>query len=440
MDHSGCFILVALVCCACGSEANDTTATPNNPNASTGGMSTATGGTAGTTAGGGSTSATGGVGGSLGGGEAGLNAGGTAGTPAGGSGGTSAAGSGGTPQGGAGGADGFTDPGDEGDGSFTISPPYTSDAANDYSGAPTGEQFSFEMSSEDSTLYPGDRGEYTRTVWVYVPPGYVPGTPAPIIVVQDGSWAVWHGSNVPHDQDLQANNLPGTANLPRILDNLIAAGQLPKIVAIFPDNGGGDGGDSQRGLEYDTVSGVFAEYVNTEVLPRATSEAQTQLGVDLQFTSDPRGRATLGGSSGGAGSFSMAWWHPELFGLVISYSGTFVRQAAPEDPMFPHGAWSYHDFDPWDEAMPNGVIMQTDPILPLRIWLEVGENDMGAGGDWDSYRNFRLANERMAASLEAKGYHYHFDYAEGAGHVDGGVVPQTLPQALLWAFRGHPID
>jgi S-formylglutathione hydrolase FrmB len=259
-------------------------------------------------------------------------------------------------------------------------------------------------------------------------------------VVQDGSWAVWHGSNVPHEQDLQGGNLPGTANLPRILDNLIAAGQLPKIVAIFPDNGGGDGGDSQRGLEYDTVSGVFAEYVDSEVLPRAISEAQTQLGIQLAFTSDPRGRATLGGSSGGAGSFSMGWWHPELFGLIISYSGTFVRQASPEDPMFPHGAWSYHDFDPWDEAMPNGVIMQTDPPVPVRVWLEVGENDMGSGGDWDSYRNFTLANQRMAASLEAKGYHYHFDYAEGAGHVDGGVVPQTLPQALLWAFRGHPLD
>jgi enterochelin esterase-like enzyme len=295
------------------------------------------------------------------------------------------------------------------------------------------------MSSADSVIYPGDRGDYTRTVWVYVPPGYVPGTPAPIIVVQDGSWAMWHGSDVPHEQDLQADNLPGTANLPRILDNLIAAGQLPKIVAIFPDNGGGDGEGSQRGLEYDTVSGVFAEYVDTEVLPRAITEAQTQLGIQLAFTTDPRGRATLGGSSGGAGSFSMGWWHPDLFGLVISYSGTFVRQASPEDPDFPHGAWSYHDFDPWNEAMPNGVIMQTDPLVPVRVWLEVGENDMGHGGGPDSYRDFALANQRMAASLEAKAYHYHFDYAEGAGHVDGNVVAQTLPQALLWAFRGHPL-
>lgn len=56
-----------------------------------------------------------------------------------------------------------------------------------------------------------------------------------------------------------------------------------------------------------------------------------------------------------------------------------------------------------------------------------------------SYRDFRLANQRMAASFKAKGYHYHFDFAKGAGHVDGNVVAQTLPDALAWAFRGYPL-
>lgn len=45
----------------------------------------------------------------------------------------------------------------------------------------------------------------------------------------------------------------------------------------------------------------------------------------------------------------------------------------------------------------------------------------------------------MAASFKAKGYHYHFDFAKGAGHVDGNVVAQTLPDALAWAFRGYPL-
>jgi enterochelin esterase-like enzyme len=340
--------------------------------------------------------------------------------------------------GGTGGALDFGDVGIEGDGDRMISSPFVPDAANSFSNAPVGHMFTFQMMSADSTIFPGIKGPFTRDVWVYVPSQYVPGTPAPLMVMQDGGWAVWLGDNEPHMSAPGTPNLPGTANLPRVLDNLIAAGELPPIVAIFPNNGGGDAEGSERGLEYDTVSGKYAEWAEMELLPRVSMEAQTQLNLDLQFTTDPRGRATMGGSSGGAASFSAAWWHPDYFARVISFSGTFVRQASPEDPMFPHGCWSYHDFDPYDEAMPNGVIMMSD-VKPLRIWLEVGSNDMGSGSGPGSYRDFRLANQRMAASLKAKGYHYHFDLANGAGHVDGNVVAQTLPEAMKWLWRGYPL-
>jgi enterochelin esterase-like enzyme len=276
-------------------------------------------------------------------------------------------------------------------------------------------------------------------VWLYVPSAYVPGSKAPFMVVQDGYFALWYGNLLPHDPNPNGPNLPGTANVPLIIENLVMQGKLPPIVVLFVDNGGGDGGSSQRGLEYDTVSGKFAEFIQTEVLPRAVMEAKTQLQLDLVFSDDPRSRGTLGGSSGGAASFSMAWFHPDYFTRVISFSGTFVRQASPEDPMYPHGCWAYHDFDPYEPAAPNGVIVKEPTAKPLRLWLEVGENDLGANGGPGSYRDFPLANQRMAAALKAKGYHYHFDFAEGAGHVDGNVVAQTLPDAMLWVWRGHPL-
>ena len=333
------------------------------------------------------------------------------------------------------------DPGTDGDGDFMIGPSYKNDPASTYvSGTPIGHQFSFVMPSTQSTIYPGRNGvTFNRTVWVYIPQQYVPGTAAPFIVIQDGDYAVWFGDNVPHPVNT-SSNLPGTANLPRILDNYIAAKKLPKLVAIFPDNGGGDGGSSERGLEYDTVSGTFAQFVQTEVLPRVISEAQSQLKITLALTADPQGRGTLGGSSGGAASFSMAWWHPDLFSRVITYSGTFVRQASPEDPMFPHGCWCYHDFDPYNANAPNGLIVMEPGIKPIRHWIEVGTNDMGMGGGPTTYRDFQLANERMAASYKLKNYHYHFDLAQGAGHLDGNAVAQTLPSALLWVWRGYPID
>ncbi len=45
----------------------------------------------------------------------------------------------------------------------------------------------------------------------------------------------------------------------------------------------------------------------------------------------------------------------------------------------------------------------------------------------------------MAKALAAKGYHYQFVFARNAGHCDGSVKQQTLPEALQWLWRGHPI-
>ena len=53
-------------------------------------------------------------------------------------------------------------------------------------------------------------------------------------------------------------------------------------------------------------------------------EAKTRMNIDLKITDDPNGHATLGGSSGGAAAFSMAWWHPDLFRRMIGWSPTLV--------------------------------------------------------------------------------------------------------------------
>jgi iron(III)-enterobactin esterase len=45
----------------------------------------------------------------------------------------------------------------------------------------------------------------------------------------------------------------------------------------------------------------------------------------------------------------------------------------------------------------------------------------------------------MAATLKARGYHYQYVFAKGAGHVDRAVVAQTLPLALEWLWRGYPV-
>ena len=57
------------------------------------------------------------------------------------------------------------------------------------------------------------------------------------------------------------------------LDKLIAEGKVPVTVAVSISNGSGDAQGSQRGLEYDTMSGMYAEFVETEVLPLVEAKA-----------------------------------------------------------------------------------------------------------------------------------------------------------------------
>ena len=291
-------------------------------------------------------------------------------------------------------------------------------------GVAEGRVHAFVMSSSESPIYPGIRrleneitkrrdafgnriaalaheqsaaAPYLRTVWVYVPKG-VDRTDAPFMVVQDG-----HAY-------LNA--------LPVVLDNLVSEGRVPPVVAVLVDSGGGDAQGSQRGLEYDTLSGRYSDFIETEVLPRVQDEA------GIRLTVDPDRRATMGVSSGAACAFTMAWFHPERYRRVLSYSGTFVNQQSPPDPACPRGAWEYH-----------ATLIPGTPRKPLRIWLEVGEKDLHADDPEETWHNWPLANRRMAAALADKGYDYRFTLSLGGRHFDQRVLQQTLPSALEWLWR-----
>jgi hypothetical protein len=122
----------------------------------------------------------------------------------------------------------------------------------------------------------------------------------------------------------------------------------------------------------------------------------------------------------------MAWFHPDLYHRVLTYSGTYVNQQSPLNPESPHGAWEYHE-----HLIPN------TRAKPLRIWMEVGENDLRSHDPESTLHNWPLANIRMAATLKNRRYHYQFVWAQGAGHVDGGAVRQTLPEAFEYVWQGY---
>lgn len=312
------------------------------------------------------------------------------------------------------------------DGNFILGPTHNpAPEMQPTADVPRGNIISFTMQSVDSKMYPGiarepntygtpdptDRAKmvvttshpapYTRHVEVYVPQQYVAGTAAPFIVGADG---------------------PDHA-LFTALDSLIAEHRVPVMIAISIGNGSGDAQGSQRGLEYDTMSGLYAEFVETEVLPLVEKNAKVKL------TKDPEGRATMGGSSGGSCALIMAWYHPEWYHRVLTYSGTYVNQQWPSNPETPHGAWEFHE-----RLIPNS------PAKPIRIWMEVGDRDLlNPNTMRDNMHDWVVANENMARVLAAKGYHYQFVFARNAGHSDRTVKQQTLPEALEYLWHGYPV-
>ena len=207
-------------------------------------------------------------------------------------------------------------------------------------GVPQGDVFEFTMRSEDSKIYPGIARDadtfgtpdpndpakmivttshpaaYMRRVTVYVPKQYVAGTAAPFIVGADGP-----------DRMLFT-----------VLDNLIAAAHAcrrwsPSLSATAAA--------MRRAVSAGWSMTRCRADMRSSLRRKCCRRSKTQCQVKL--TKDPEGRATMGGSSGGSCALEMAWYQPDLYHRVLTYSGTYVNQQWPPNPATPHGAWEFHE-------------------------------------------------------------------------------------------------
>ena len=312
------------------------------------------------------------------------------------------------------------------EGDFVVGPEYApAPETKVVEGVPQGKVMQFTMESKDCKLFnPGIAREvfgtvdpnnpktlivethpidYTRHITIYVPAQYVAGSEAPFIVGHDGPRG---------KPDMM---------MPNILNNLIAQKRVPVQILIQISSGGGDAQGHERGREYDTMSGLYAEFIENEVLPLVEENAGVKL------TKDPEGRATMGSSSGGSAALAMAWYRNDLYHRVLTTSGTFVNQQWPFNPVTPGGAWDFH-----------AKIIPESPVKPIRLWMAVGDRDLlNPNVMRDDMHDWVEANNRMAKVLKAKGYHYQYVYCLNAGHGIGNARPQLMPQALEWLWQGY---
>lgn len=235
-------------------------------------------------------------------------------------------------------------------------------------------------------IYPGVPHDYA----VYVPADCAGGTPVGLIVFQDG-----------------ARYLGPEANTVAVLDNLIHAGALPPLVAVFVEPGAIGpglpiyGGPGNRSIEYDSLGDAYACFLLEELLPIATE--------GLNISTDPDQRAICGLSSGGLCAFNTAWERPDAFGKVISHCGSFVALRGG------------------NELAP---LVRRTPRKPLKVFLQTGTNDLDiVFGHWPA------ANRELAAALAYQGYEFQLVVGEG-GHSlkhGGALLPDTL--RWLWSSR-----
>jgi len=216
-----------------------------------------------------------------------------------------------------------------------------------------------------------------RRVWIYTPPGYkASGQHFALLLLFDG----WQ----------YTESIP----TPTILDNMIADGVIPPLVAVMVDQ-------VDRFNEL-AQNPDFSDFISDELIPWVRR--------NYDVTNDPE-RSIIGGLSlGGLAAAYTAMRHPEIFGNVLSQSGSF--QILPEGKM---------------ELIRQFV---EKPKLPVRFYLEAGLLETG-----DS-PSLLHANRHLRDVLEAKGY--FVNYSEFNGRHDDICWRGSLSTGLISLLGVHP--
>lgn len=225
-----------------------------------------------------------------------------------------------------------------------------------------------------------------RDIWVYTPDSYQwKKGPYPLLIVFDG-------------QAYTSQLIPG----PTILDNLIAEGKIPPLVAVFISS-----------IDQDTRNRelpCYSRFINS-----LTQELLPWISRRYFVTEDPSRTILAGSSYGGLAAAYAASCHPNRFGNVLSQSGAFW--------------WNPHkdSSDPW-LVKQFGIL----PTLAIRFYLDVGNQETEAKGQMSMIE----VNRYLHDLLERKGY--RVTYHEFSGGHDYDCWQHTFAIGLMVLIGKEP--
>lgn len=218
-----------------------------------------------------------------------------------------------------------------------------------------------------------------RDVWTYVPAG---ADPQALLVLFDAHAYV-------HD-----------VPTPRILDNLVADGLLPPVAAVIVGNASPEARNTEL-----PPNPLFARFIAEELMPWARRQGLAQTA---------RRTVVAGSSYGGLVSSYLGLTHPELFGNVLSLSGSYWWAPPGETPGWMQRAW---------QTLPA-------PLPAVRFYLDAGWYETGRGGR----EGILETNRALADILRARGlsvtqreYASGHDYLHWQGALGCGLVALLAP-------------
>ncbi|GCE29112.1 hypothetical protein KDA_45960 [Dictyobacter alpinus] len=225
----------------------------------------------------------------------------------------------------------------------------------------------------------------SRRVWIYTPAGYSKEhEPYGILLLFDGP-AYLH-----------------LVPTPTIIDNLVSEGKIPPLVVVLADSLD----QETRGREL-PCNPEHASYLIQELLPWVREH--------YHVSREPARCIVAGSSYGGLAAAYTALQAPEVFGNVLSQSGSYW--------------WGKdHPSEPQPEWLARQYVLKDKQAI--RFYLEVGL--------LESLADMVTTNRHMRNVLEAKGY--HVDYSEFQGGHDYLCWRGSLSDGLISLTADWQVD